>query len=60
VTEETKPDPIRTKDDKPHYGSGPARDMVRFFLKLKLIQEANERYFCGLPPRKEEDDEVER
>ena len=56
---ETKPALPRNTDNKPHYGSGPAREMVRFFLKLKLLQEANERYFNGLPPRKDEDDEVE-
>jgi hypothetical protein len=50
----------RNTDDKPHYGSGPARDMMKFFLKLKIMQEMNDRYFNGIPARKEEDDEVER
>ena len=50
----------RNTNDKPHYGSGPARDMVRFFLKLKLLQEANDRYFNGMPAKKDKDDEVEK
>ena len=56
---ETKPDSERTTSNKPHYGSGPAQEMVRFFMKLKIIQKWNDQYFNGIQPMKDEDDEVE-